>query len=184
MSAPPVVGGYHAPKPVWPTVIGVISVVFAAMGLLNGCGGLIMPLAMSPIAELMPDEGMKAMFRKLASYSPIGVSSGVLAIGVGVLLLLAGIRTIQWRRAGARLHVSAALLSFVHSAVACVYAFELQKLQFQAMQNAGGRPLPFPPELFGAIGLIIGMMFSSAYPTFLLIWFFRARIREQVSNWS
>ncbi|MGB2755113.1 MAG: hypothetical protein WBD75_04455 [Phycisphaerae bacterium] len=33
------------------------------------------------------------------------------------------------------------------------------------------------------VGMCIGVVFSRAYPVFLLVWFLRGKIREEMASW-
>ncbi len=141
--APPTVSHIEPARPVWPTVIGVISIVFGLLGALQGCGGIVMPFAMNGLTGLMPDDQSKAVFAGMSDHLAWGVAAGVTGMAVGVLLLTAGIGMVQRRRWSVRAHTIWAVLAILQSGVGGVYGFLIQQSQFQAMK-AGGMP-PTPP---------------------------------------
>jgi hypothetical protein len=181
--APPTVSHIEPASPVWPTVIGVISIVFGLLGALQGCGGIVMPFAMNGLTGLMPDDQSKAVFAGMSDHLAWGVAAGVTGMAVGVLLLTAGIGMVQRRRWGVRAHTIWAVLAILQSGVGGVYGFLIQQSQFQAMKAGGMPPTPFPMEAFAAVGVLVGLLFACAYPVFMLVWVFRSVIRDQVAGW-
>lgn len=181
--APPTVSHIEPARPVWPTVIGVISIVFGLLGTLQGCGGIVMPFAMNTLTGLMPNDQSKAVFAGMSDHLAWGVAAGVTGMAVGVLLLTAGIGMVQRRRWSVRAHAIWAVLAILQSGVGGVYGFLIQQSQFQAMKAGGMPPTPFPMEAFAAAGVLVGLLFACAYPVFMLVWVFRSVIRDQVAGW-
>jgi len=181
--APPTVSHIEPARPVWPTVIGVISIVFGLLGALQGCGGIVMPFAMNGLTGLMPDDQSKAVFAGMSDHLAWGVAAGVTGMAVGVLLLTAGIGMVQRRRWSVRAHTIWAVLAILQSGVGGVYGFLIQQSQFQTMKAGGMPPTPFPMEAFAAVGVLVGLLFACAYPVFMLVWVFRSVIRDQVAGW-
>lgn len=181
---PPTSSAVSPTPPVWPTVIGVISIVFGSLGLLNGCVGLIMPFVIGKLMVFFTDAKMQAMFGSMSGHAGWSIAAGVTGMAVGGLLLASGIGSVGQRRWSTRTHAIWAVLAILQSGVSGMYAYLLQQAQFEAMQGAGVPMMPMMGEAFAAVGLLIGLMFACAYPIFMLVWLMRAPIREQVSRWN
>lgn len=180
---PPMVTSVAPDKPVWPTVIGVISIVYGLWGVLNGCGGIFSPFYMQHLGGVIPDDQSKAVFDGLSEHFGLGLAVGLSGLLVGGLLLASGIGLILRRRWSIRAHTIWAVLAILQSGLAGVYGFYIQQTQFQAMKAGGMPPMPIPMEAFAVVGLFIGLVFLCVYPTFVLVWFFRATIRAQMVGW-
>ncbi|MCE5276458.1 MAG: hypothetical protein ABFD92_19415 [Planctomycetaceae bacterium] len=165
---PPIYQQYPAPLPegraVWPTVVGIISTILASLGVLGGIGG---SLAERFTAGL--DRGPSIYDYAADWYGAfltiIAVASLVLAVG----LLIGGISLLKRRPVARVLHLAYAILEIAITAVSA--AGQIAALDFAAM------PAPL------RIGTIIGfasMPLGIAYPVFLIIWFNRRKIKEDV----
>ncbi len=152
----------------WPTVIGVISIVLAALG-----------IVCTPVSLGMQsvNPAQKQMLRHFPDWWPTWIlASSVLGVGFGVLLLIAGILLLKRRPAGRTLHLLYAIASIVMGAVGGV-------LTALALGEALG-DLPGPARAGAIGGLAGGTCGGAAYPIFLLVWFFRGKVRADVAAWE
>ncbi|HUU22125.1 MAG TPA: hypothetical protein VM389_06270 [Phycisphaerae bacterium] len=162
--------GYPPPLPPrskWPTVIGVISIVFAGIGL------LCLPFA---VLGRFINPAQKQVYQYLPSWYPIYETfSYVLGVGFAVLLLVGGILLLKRRPAGRTLHLAYAVAATVMAVFGTI-------LMTMSISRTGNMP---PPMRYGFIGGAIGGMCGGlAYPIFLLVWFLRAPIAAEARGWG
>lgn len=187
--APPVHPGRYAPAPrppVWPVVIGVISIVFGAVGILGGLGGLMGPLFMG-FARAGPPEA-QAGLAGIRQWLPWMIVSTLLNGAVAALLLAGGIGLVSRRPWSPRALVAWAIVRIPMVVFAGAVGYLVQDANFQAMQQQQSST-PAPPMPAGLMqgivagGVIFGILWGWAFPGFVLVWFSRPRIREQTGAW-
>ncbi len=183
--APPVRPGPIgvAPKPPsWPTVIGVIAIAFGALGAFGGLWGIAAPFFMDAMGRFMPqgDAGIES-FREHAVHSAI--YSGV-ATCLAVLLIVGGAHLVRRRTSSVRLLRVYAVLRIPEAIWGTVLTWYAQRGQFEAMQQQGGPAMPAAlTEIIMLFTILLTITWALAMPAFLLIWFARARVREDVARW-
>lgn len=158
-------------RPRWPTATGVISVVLAGLGLVCTPIGLAMKNLTSKLAPGTPTVNIEDYLPDwYGTYQTVAILVG---IALSVVLLIAGISALRKRAAARTLHLAWAGISIVVSVIHNVIL-----LAFIDLSSA-------PPEMRFAMvpGIIIGIPVGLAYPVFLLIWFNRAKIKQQISAW-
>ncbi len=104
--------------------------------------------------------------------------NGSLHLGIFALLLVAGILLIRRRPVACNLHVIFAVFNLAQTLAAVgVVAFLFRTIveSYSLSPSAQKLMLPMLPCAFILI---------AAYPVFLLVWFFRRRIREEVNSWK
>jgi hypothetical protein len=193
---PPVHGGEMPAQPTsWPTVLGVILIIMASLGLLsNVCGGVFSvfaPQIMSAMpAEAADDPTFKAQMDVTRRFMPFQLANAAILLALGVLLLMAGIGLARRRRASikyARLWATGRILWAIPAAVATHYIMvESLKMMEQAAADSG-QPMPAGimgfMQMLGPVGAVINLVFWCAMPVFVLIWFARAKIKNEVATW-
>ena len=85
----------------WPTVIGVISIVFGSGACLGGVWGFLAPRLMEVVADQVPQR-QGAPFAAMQEWNTWIVVSSALTMLIGVVLLVAGIDLVRRRRRGRR----------------------------------------------------------------------------------
>lgn len=157
--------------PAWPKVIGIISIVFASLGLgCMGCAGagLVMQVMFAEqsaeqMGGPMPDV-LKPGIVQLASI-PIG---GVISL----ILLIAGILLLRRKPAGRTMHLVYAVLNLISTAVSTIAGVQqLGALKAWIAANPDSKWAQVTkPEMQGMIMIVSVAVFCS-YPLFLLVWF-------------
>ncbi len=145
----------------WPKVIGIISIILASLGL------VFTPLNLANPAQKEILERLPSWF---STYSTFSTLAGAVIM---VLLLAAGILLFNRRPAGRTLHVAYALVTVVLGLIG------LMVVLFGDMSG-----LPDAMRILFRVGAIVGWAFGMIYPVFLLVWFFRRKIRDQVAGWA
>ncbi len=160
--------------PAWPKVIGIISIVFASLGLVcGGCGLVVTPF----MGQMM---GGAAEGHELPPiYQPnIGnMVYGAFGLLNALLLLIAGVMTVSRKPVGRPLHLIFAIIGIPLTIIGLFIQWKLQ--QETAAWAAQADPAnPFAQQFLSPqarmgnmIGLIFGGVLGLAYPIFVLIWF-------------
>ena len=188
-SAPPVEAGPIEPQQTkWPTVIGVIGIVFSSLGLFCSCAGfLAVPLQRMGV-EMQRSAGRTDPFAEaqLAVAQQFQIPMIVLiaiALVPTIWLLCASIMLVR-RQQRARVHfIGWALASLLMLAL----NIGLQILMAQAMlvelEKAGESQLVGRIWLTAGIQAVVTLLLSLATQGFILFWFSRRKITQEVSQW-
>ncbi|MDY7009556.1 MAG: hypothetical protein SVV80_02240 [Planctomycetota bacterium] len=151
--------------PVWHKVIGIISIVFGSLGI------VCTPISLGAnAANPTHKEAMKMFPDWWQSYT---VFSSFLGIAFAILLLVAGISLLRRRPAGRPLHLIYAGVTIIMAVVGIV--------AMVSMINTDSIPVEMRTVIITSA--VFGILFGSAYPVFLLIWFLRPGIRNEVASW-
>ncbi|MBX3386943.1 MAG: hypothetical protein KF768_10260 [Phycisphaeraceae bacterium] len=165
--------------PAWPKVIGIISIVWASLGLFCGVCGLLQMVAGS---AFQPPTAPGAPAFQTPPPSTLMMVTSVLGLIAPVLLLIAGIMTVQRKAAGRSLHLVYAVVSIILTIVGIVVAMStmdetLKQLEAQMAAesdpNAAAQMQSMMPMMrMGAyIGVAVSGLLGVAYPLFIAIWF-------------
>jgi len=163
---------YEAPQglppkqPIWPKVIGIISIVLASLGLI--CTPISLLVSMRGANA---EEALKFFPDWWLAYTTVSCVVGVLQ---AILLLAAGIVVLLKRPAGRVLHL-------VYAVIAIVLGIASSAIGATSILTAD---MPAPIKIGAAAGVFIGVLVGMIYPVFLLIWFLRPKIRDQVAAWG
>jgi len=153
----------------WPTAIGVISTILGALGVLCAPVSLLMKLVKPGMMRQDPMLGrMPEWFR---SYQ---ICSDLVGIVMWAFLLIAGIRLLKRRSVGRSLHIAYAWIGVALTIVGT------------AVMAYATSSVDLPPgfmTLF-AVSIALGVALGLAYPIFLLVWFSRPKIRQEVEGWA
>jgi hypothetical protein len=184
-NAPPVRPGPIgvAPKPPsWPTVIGVVAIALGALGAFGGLWGIAAPFLMETMGRFMPqgDAGIASM-REHAVHSAI---YSAVATCLAVLLIVGGAHLVKRRASSVKLLRLYAFLRIPEAFWGTFLTYLAQRGQFDAMQQQGGPPMPAAlAQVIMLFTLVFTITWALAMPAFLLVWFARARVREDVARW-
>ena len=171
--APPGAPLESSRRPGWATAIGVISIVLAGIGLICVPTSTLLTFFF-PLAQKM----LKDILRSLPDwYRQYLLLLTLIDVVVSVILLIAASALLRRRPLGRTLHLAVAVVQ----AVVCVIATVIGAIWLTPI--AGSNLLIALASAIGSLvlGTPIGM--GLPYPIFLLIWFNRAKIKQQVSAW-
>lgn len=175
----------QAPPPlerarVWPTVVGVISIIYASMGLLGAFCGLAYPFILPWYVDWMRGLGLseQEVQEMEASMPPIGwtVFASVVGLALVILLFVGAVRLLRRQASGARL---CALWSWVIIPWTIIATGITLVIQLNAPAPSGGQG----EQIGTAIGTVIVALIELVLPTFMVIWFLRPTIKSQVAQW-
>ncbi len=188
----------------WPIVIGIIAIVFASLAIFqNGiCApiGLLMTGVFSSMMEDMSGPTQGAMEAQVAqmdaikAYVPHSLAVSLAMTAAGIVLLVGGVQLVK-RRYRSRTTITAwAVLKMVLALPAAYVSYLSSQAQFAAMAKAAaddpGGVGQAPPGFFslleglGVVGAVITLLWYWALPVFMLIWFARRPIQDEVRTWG
>ena len=159
-----------AEPPKWPGTVGVISIVWASLGMLCGvCGPaalLLMPMLMKKA------EDQNGPYPPELLPSKLQVALSFTGLPIAILLLWAGIATLRRQRSGRPLHLVYAIISLglaiAATAAGVVHMQEQHEFMAHNASNAWVKNMPKGADIGG---LIFGIVVGTAYPLFALVWF-------------
>lgn len=164
-------------KPVWPTVVGIISLCIA------GLFGLLTLGQMISNAAGFGNAQQRQMVASVPDWiKSLQLASGLLAIATYVVLAIGGVMLLKRRRLGRTLHIAYALIGIVLAIAGTAVGI----VMMNHMTMPGNQPVKLQPviRIVAIAAVIIGLLFSLAYPVFLLIWFSRAKIKKHIQTWQ
>lgn len=200
-TAPPTVPMAVVKPAQWPTVVGIISVVLGAGGLLMNAASILFtaltPQFMSRMQTITGPSGSgqvqsMASIQEAWMWPTVGVY--VLALACSGWLLCAGIMLLRrWPSAGTW-HVRYAWVRIVAALAGAVIGFFVQQASMDvAMQGATATGGPNAPgvamaqsfgKVFAAVGVVFMLLWGWAYPVFLLVCFSRPRVKQELARWA
>lgn len=186
----------HRRPSVWPTAIGVISVVLGGSAILLGAWTTVALPLMNALMGSLP--GMPPMTARVMMLT---LASGALTALVAAMLLTAGIMLCR-RRASARAwHVRWAVVKLAVAAALVALGVLIQREQMAAAEasagatgaasSSGAAAQASAAATFAAMGgfmlwfqAIVSLLWYSAYPIFVLIWFHQSSVKDECARWT
>ncbi len=185
--APPTAPGVivlSRPPSSWPTILGVIAIVFGCLGMLQGVLTLFTRMTMDFASGIAGDQPQFAVVRKWMPWTiGMGVAGGVIA----AILLFAGIQLIRRKPASAGLIRGWAIIKIIYALPATGVGLIMQLEQAAAVSQQAGVAGAFAPGSLSIIGVgssIVGGLWLLAFPVFVLFWFRRDAVREEIGRWA
>jgi len=163
----------------WPTVIGVIAIVFGVGGLLGSIGGVVWQALL--LAGNLEAWGVQDADGAEA-YAVPGLVLQAVAVLIPGALLVGGVLLVRRRRAAVRWLVTWAIVKLLHGAAAVVMGYLVQQAMLASM-GAG----PAGPSRAFVNGVMLASftvtaVWITALPVFVLLWFTRPRVRADVAR--
>lgn len=190
---PPTAPGAFQPQPrrsSWPTVIGVIAIVFGVGGMLMGCWTSVFPLFTDFFAEFFEKNmpaGQPNPLEFAGQFETWSVIHGVAMLIVAAILLVAGIGLVRRRSSSIDTCRLWSVLKILLTIEACFFTAATQRVQFEAMQSQAPGTMPFGDDFTSMIiaaTVVWALVWGCALPVFMLIWFARGKIKAETAQWS
>jgi hypothetical protein len=177
---PPTAAAREPSRPAWPTVFGVLGVIYASLGLLGGCCTVAQPMFWPPYVEFLKETGAtQDMIDQMnAGLPPIwwAIISGILSLVMATLLMVGSIRLLRRQPSGVRLCTIWSIITLGWTPIGIAVGVYFQ---FAALQEMEG-----PGMVGGLIGGCVGLVIGLLLPVFMLIWFNRAESKAEIARWS
>lgn len=187
MSPPiePAAMGSSTPPPAWHKPIGIIAIVFGSLGMLGGFWGMLAPRVMGKMASSMPPEAA-GQFQVMEEFAGWTLASSVAGLVVATALLAAGIGVVQQRRWGVTVSLMWAVVKMLLVVATGVLTYQVfQETTARMSQTQGMQAMPGGfMSAMGAAMMGVTILWGWALPVFLLVWFGRRKIKQQVASWS
>ncbi len=183
---PPSEVGELPPDPSrWPTVIGVSSIILASLGLAGGCCGMASPFISSFFLDMAADGGQMSaeQIQHMRASQPPAlwvIPASLIGLALSTLLLLAAIGILRRRSSGATLCKVWAWINIPWAAISMIASVYIQMRVPQDSQQMGAGF----QYVFLAFGICFTLLFGLGFPLFLLLWFSRATIKQEVDAWE
>ncbi len=191
-SAPPVEPSVPFGSPVpssWPRPIGIVCLVFGVLGILGGLFAIVAAIVGPKIANAFAEMGRAGMVPdQMQDHMVWAISSAGIGFCLAVVLCIAGIGIIRRRPSGIRRAKAWAWLRMVFAVAEAVFGYGIQVEAFEAMRHQDPGTFSTLPPMFGPWVAVftsgLTVIWGCALPLFLLIWFKRKRISEDVATWN
>ncbi len=178
----------------WPVVLGIVALVFGVAGFLGNLWGTVATsvaegLVSSLTGELSGQEEdvVRVVFEITRSWRLWTVGVALIGALVSGLLLVGGILLLLRRAAAASLLKLWAVVRMVMVIVGGYVGLQVQREIMAAMHDLLGAEMDQIPQglvaATTAFGMMFGIMFGWALPVFVLIWFARQKIKDEVDGW-
>lgn len=170
----------------WPKVIGAISIVLACGACLGGVWGFLAPAFLEAVAKNVP-ANQAAPFAAMQEWSTWIVVRSALTMLIALVLLVTGIDLLRRRRRGIKLGRVWAVLKMIFGVAGALVGLAMQQEQLQEIsQQMSQQNAPISGSVLavlGAVGVVFGILWTCAFPVFLLIWFSRAKVKTEYAQW-
>lgn len=191
-----------APVSKWPKIVGIIAIIFGAGGLV---GALITPASLFLTKSQMQtysklDVAQADIDAYLAQLTSLSYLSAAVQGALGLLLLVGGIVLLKRMKLASPLLQSWAVVKIVAGGFLLFQSGALSRTQMRLIYeatdktlsssgggSAGAGPVTSSMMQFTEYamwaGLGFGLIWLAALPVFLIAWFNRERIRDEVATW-
>ena len=175
----------QAPPPlvrasVWPTVVGIIGIIYASLGLFGTFCGLAFLFILLSYADWLESFGIpeQEVQEMQASMSPVSwtVPASVVGLALASLLFVGAVRLLRRQASGARL---CALWSWIIIPWTIIATVITLVFHFNTPVPSSGPAQQIGAAIVTVIGTVIGLVL----PVFMVIWFSRVTIKSQVAQW-
>jgi hypothetical protein len=173
---------------VWPTLLGVLSMVLGVVGLIYAAMTMASPLMMM-LFEHIPHAGQEETVRVLRKWTPWIVPSGAVCAVLAILLIIAGLGLAMRRPWGVRLTriwaIAKVLWIPVYSGVSLVMQLEQARAaKFQMNQQSMPVPMGSAMESITYLTAFASFLWFIALPVFCLIWLRSTAAKREISAWE
>lgn len=185
-ATPPTEQGFFVPPkapPVWPSAVGVVSIILGALGLLGNAWQVasvfLLKLALGSAAA--GNSQTQIMFQVQSDHAPLAIAAGLIGLVASALLITTGAGLCGRRRWGVKIAKIWIAVKVIAAAASAVQ----QALFFQAVSRAlAAQGSSRSGAGFDLAWLCIGLLIALAFPVFMLIWLGRDKVRRDIGDFS
>jgi hypothetical protein len=178
----------------WPVVLGIVALVFGVAGFLGNLWGTVATSVAEGLVSSMTgqlsgqeEEVVGVVFEITRSWRVWTIGVALIGALVSAMLLVGGILLLLRRAAAAPLLKLWAVARMVMVIVGGYVGLQVQRETMAAMHELMGAEMgQIPPGLVAAttaFGMMFGIVFGWALPVFVLVWFARQKIKDEVDGW-
>jgi hypothetical protein len=183
-ATPPTFPGVVPARPSgWPTTVGVIAIVFGALGSMSYIATGFGMLAMT-LATAVPGPG-SAAFKAISGYQPLMLANALLGTALALVLLIGGIGLSSRNRWSIPLLRGWAIARLLMVPAGAALGYVISQAQLNAIQQdptlASSAGAPFGVmSAASSVGIVLSLAWGWALPIFMLAWLSRSRVRASV----
>ena len=167
--------------------IGIIVIVVGGLSILMNACGMLSAAVMPAMFSKMPAANMPPNFpAELMQFTPAVLVVTGFRVVLGVVLLAIGIGLVQRRAWSVRAVRPWAIVAIAICVIGAVAEYQLQQRNLAIIENNPGMQMPFSQGMFAGFALVSTFFYLAlrlALPVFLLIWFGRRAIKDEVAGW-
>jgi hypothetical protein len=191
--APPTEAGdmeLVAPPEGWPTVIGILGIIFGALGVLMTACGAVALVGMGAATSIVPEgaerDDLEAQLAQSMHHVPLQVGVQVIEFVISIVLIVGSVQLLKRSRASAGTLKIYSIADLTANTFGMIVGIMVAQAQAKAMaenpdatQQVGGNFM----QAMGTAGAVFGWVLVAIWPVFLLIWFSRSKIKDSMSRW-
>lgn len=172
------------PGPAWPTVLGILSIVLGSIGAVFAFFTVVGQLVIS-LSPFMGRTGVPPVAVDfLRAQAPRLIAINAVVAVLAAMLLICGIGLLRRLRWSIRMIRIWGVLKLLAAAGQAWINYDMQTRQLQVFRSIGNPAVAFSfystmPAFTSAFWFVV----QAAVPVFMLIWFSRAKIRDQAATW-
>jgi len=161
--------------------LGILAIVFGVLGILTGVCTTFSAQILQAFFGMLPStpEGQEAMAAVKES-AWTNYIFGPISVALAVMLLIAGIRLTRRLKSGVDLSVKWAIAKLAYALI----SGGIGVAQMMGTSHSDDEAVQAAAQTGGIIGGCIGIVWVCALPVFMLIWFNRQSIKDEVAGWS
>lgn len=171
----------------WPKVIGIIAIVFGALGAVNGVMGFMGQFVAEKVIDIVPT-GQREAFEATKDLRIWVFLDYLVRLALGVVLIVGGSKLVGRKPGSARILRAWSWLKILASVYSVAIAWQAIPTQIAVMQqdpNMQSSGLSTAMlEFILKLGFVAFLLWCIALPVFLLIWFARRTIKDEIRGWS
>jgi hypothetical protein len=182
-TAPPQrVGEAPAQPSIWPVVLSVIGLSFSAFGALGGCITASTPWLLDAISKMMPaeDRGDLAVVEQWQWWI---VADALVWLLLSIAMIVACLKLIKRRPSSRAWIMCWAWLKIAYSIGDSVLSYAMAAWAVEHSEDMADAPAGFL-GIVGIGGAALNFAFYAALPVFMLIWFSRRKIKNEMAGWA
>lgn len=190
--APPVTSGDLQPlEPPrsWPTVIGVLGIIFASLGILGGFCGMISPFSGAFFVDMVPEEQRDQMIAQMQLSNPYPLAAAgvqLVEFVLSIVLMVGSVQLLRRAQGAPGLlkgyAVADLIANFIGAGFGVVVGLsQIEKLKADPSLADVAGPMAGQTMIIFAI---VMFLVAGIWPVFLLLWFGRDRIRDDIARWG
>lgn len=170
---------------VWPTVLGVIAVIFGIAGVLQSALSAIAPKISSAFSGMSAGTVDAEVFNAQAKWAGWSIGMGAVGFIVAAMLLAGGVLLIRRRPRSVGVLKLWAIAKLVFMVGMSALTWRVQSDTFAAINphsTAGPSVAFIKPFLF--VGLAFNVVWLSALPVFMLLWLRSRHAQREIERWG
>ena len=195
--APPTEAGDFVPVTPpegWPTVIGILAIIFGALGAIGaGCGAAALvaaPAFVNVIPEGPERDQLQQQLKQSMSHVPLQVGVQLIEFVLAIVLIVGGVQLLKRSRAAAKTLTIYAVGDLISNTLVLIVGIMASSAQAKMMSENPEMQQQMPQGMqgfmraAGVFGAVLEWIFTAIWPVFLLLWFRRTKIKDSIATWG